>query len=230
MFCNDADDGAEDVEAVVKDHSVRAQRIDKAHCPAVHASKGSQRRQIQRQENLGDKLGWDKIQSACRMLRSAVVLSVVKRIPRFEAGIVQSVVDDSRLAITVLFELVWGGNCCTHAGDGSDGERGRGVGVKWCLSKTSGDLLSAFPWTFRFEFGALLLSHSHLSGRHGIQRTLAAIQRSSLSRSMSTASVDSLADGQAPQRTRGPAQKGHTRGTDSQPWQPGSTTLNTSAM
>lgn len=138
MFCTDADDGAEDVEAVVKDHSVRAQRIDEAHCPAVHAPKGSQGRQIQRQENLSDKFGWDKIQSARRMLRLALVPSVVKRTPSFEAGIVQGVVDDSRLAITVLFELIWGGNCYTHAGDGSDGERGRGVGVKSCLSKTPG--------------------------------------------------------------------------------------------
>jgi hypothetical protein len=51
----DADDGAEDVGAVLEDLEVLAQGIDMAHGLAVYTSKGSQGQHVQSKEHLGDE-------------------------------------------------------------------------------------------------------------------------------------------------------------------------------
>lgn len=78
-----------------KDPSVLVQRINQAHGPSIYAPNGSQGRQIQRQENIGDEFGREQVQPARRILWLAVVPPVVEGTASLKAGIVQGVVDDS---------------------------------------------------------------------------------------------------------------------------------------
>ena len=107
-ICLDADNGADDIRAMLDDCSVLADWVDKLHCAAVEAAKASEGRNVKLQQDLNDEfygepeelIGGKAGGNGC-----AIVSAIVERTAFFELCIVQGVVAAIRRPVYISREI-----------------------------------------------------------------------------------------------------------------------------